>query len=117
MVRSAGTRAFISCRCLCLLLRELVLANTRRPARSTMTLRRRAEGLGWRDRLFGIAPSAQDIDRVTAPGAEPPRPTELGGSHPASPDPSAQERGGVSAGWRPAATARVGASPFRADGG
>src|SRR5437667_347270 len=41
------------------------------------------------------------------------QPTELSGYQSASPDSSGQEQGGVSARLRPAATARVSASPFR----
>jgi hypothetical protein len=77
---------------------------TRRPARSTITLRRRAEGLGWRCQLFGIAPSARGIDSLTAFAAGMLQPTELSGYQSASPDSSGQEQGGVSARLRPAAS-------------
>jgi hypothetical protein len=57
---SAGTAGFISCGGAAAPLKALLLCETtRRPARSTMTLRRRAEGLGRRCLRIGIAPSAQ----------------------------------------------------------
>jgi len=72
---------------------------TRRPARSTMTLRRRAEGLGWRDPAHrDCSLSVGTASLTTAFGAAGMlQPTELSGYQSASPDSSGQEQGGVSA--------------------
>src|SRR6266446_3556062 len=90
---------------------------TRRPARSTMTLRHRAEGLGWRGLHIGNCSVSAGSDSLTAISAGMLQPTELSGYQSASPDSSGQEQGGVSARLRPAATARVSASPVRLTGG
>jgi len=77
---------------------------TRRPARSTMTLRHRAEGLGWRGLHIGNCSVSAGSDSLTAISAGMLQPTELSGYQSASPDSSGQEQGGVSARLRPAAS-------------